>query len=261
MDNIEEVTPSGSDDVTSSQDNATADTQPAETTVSEDDGNVVEAAATNAWENDPRFKGKTADDIYKYAQEAEKLSGQLSQKAELANLFEARGFTPQQIKAQLEQMDYQQQQDRYAQNPLAPLVDEVQSLRAWKESQENEKALSQTKSEIDSFVKDNPGYEAHKSKIEKLALTEGIGFTTRFNPMTGRNETVDVPLDEIARDYFGEARAQGQQDAYNKIDTKIRTQATGTKGAPKRGFTEEDYANMSAAELKALIPMGPKSVA
>jgi len=60
---------------------------------------------------------------------------------------------------------------------------------------------------------------------------------------------------DIANEYFGSARAQGQQDAYKKIDTKIMTQATGASQAPPKGkFTEEDMERMSVAELEAILP-------
>ena len=247
MDNIEpQETPAGSDDVTSSPDNASYDTQTAEPTNSVDDGNEGNAGSSNPWDNDPKFKGKAPEDIYKAYKEAEKLTGQLSQKAEVANLLEARGFTPQQIKAQIEQMDYQQQQQRYAENPLAPVLDKVSALEARIQAQDQEKARASLEREVDAFVKENPGYETSREKILKLATTPGIGF----DPRTAEDIAT---VAEIAREYFGEARAQGQQDAYKKIDTKLMTQATGTKSAPSQKITEADLDNMSTKEIDKLM--------
>ncbi len=59
---------------------------------------------------------------------------------------------------------------------------------------------------------------------------------------------------DIAKEYFGETRAQGQQDAYKKIDQKQKTQATGVLSTPAKKFTEDDMANMTAAEMEAILP-------
>ena len=247
MDNIETEAPIGGEGATSSQDNVNVDTQPADTTNPVSDGNEGEAGqASNPWDNDPKFRGKTSEDIYKAYREIEKSNGQLSQKAEVANLLEARGFTPAQIKAQIEQLDYQAQQERYAQNPLAPLVDEVQQLKAYKAQQEQKEAQAAVKAEIDSYLKTNPAYEAHKAQLEKLALTPGIGF----NPETGE----ETSINDIAAEYFGGARAQGQQDAYKKIETKQNTQATSpSQAAPKGRITLEDLAQLSSKEMEAFL--------
>lgn len=250
MDNLETNTsPSGEAGATASQGQLGAnETQPVETAQPVSDGATMETGnASNPWDNDPKFKGKTPDDIYKAYKEAEKLTGQLSHKAQIANLIEEKyGVTPEQLKAQIDQMDYQQKQAYYAQNPLAPVLDEVQSLKTIVQQQEQEKALNATKAELDSFLKDNPAYEVHKDKIMKLALTDGIGF----NSKTGE----EVPFADIAREYFGEARAQGQQDAYRKIETKVNTQPTGVSSVQKRQLGSEDMKNMSVAELEAILP-------
>jgi hypothetical protein len=249
MDNIEtNETPVGSDGATSSPDNASLDTQTAETPNSVSDGSGADAGQAPApWDNDPKFRGKSPEDIYQAYKSVESLNGQLSQKAEVANLLEARGYSPSQIKAQIEQMDYQAQQERYAQNPLAPLVDEVQQLKAYKAQQEQKEAQATVKAEIESFLKANPAYEAHKVKLSKLALTPGIGF----DPATG----AETPIAEIANDYFGQARAQGQQDAYKKIETKQNTQATSpSQAAPKGKLTLGDLAQLSSKEMEAFLP-------
>lgn len=240
MDNIETTGPVGSDGATFSQDNSAIDTQPTETTDSVSDVDVAEVEqAPTPWDNDPKFKGKSPEDVYKAYQEAQKAIGQVSQKAEIANLIEQKyGMTPEQFKAQIEAQEYQQKQQLYANNPLAPIVDEVQALKFQLAQQEAKAALQEEKAELDKFLKDNPDYEPFKDKILNLGL----------------NLEKDKSYEEIATEYFGNARAQGQQDAYKKIDTKRNTQATGAKSAPQKRFSDEDIENMSAAEYEALIP-------
>lgn len=254
MDNTENVTPVGGEGATSSQDNATVSTQPVETATPVSDGQPAEAGqASLPWDNDPRFKGKAPEDIYKAYTEIEKLNGQLSQKAQLANrISEEYGATPEQVLSQIEQQKLAEKQAYYRENPLAPVLDEVSQLRAIVQQQEREKAEAATTAEIDKFLKENPGYEAHKDKINKLAWIPGIGY----DPKTGE----DKPIADIALEYFGAARAQGQQDAYRKIETKQVTQATSVSQAPPKGKpTLEELRNMSYAERIAVLPHGPNS--
>jgi hypothetical protein len=248
MDNISTETPVGGEGATSSQDNVNVDTQTAEAPVAVSDSQEAEAGqATSPWDNDPKFKGKSPEDIYQAYKEAEKLTGQLSQKAQVANLIEQEyGLTPDKLKAQIEQMKAQERQERYANNPLAPLADEVSELKAKIAQQEQEKAHNAVKTELDSFLKDNQSYEPFKDKIYKLALTPNIGF----NPETGE----EVPFETLAQEYFGAARAQGQQDAYKKIEQKEMTQATGVSSVAKKQFSVDDLRNLSVAELEAILP-------
>lgn len=249
MDNINNETPVGSDGATSSPDTASVDTQPVESPDTVSDGDGVEAGqATSPWDNDPKFKGKGPEDIYKAYKEAEKLTGHLSQKAQVANLIEEKyGLSPEQLKAQIEQMEARDRQARYANNPLAPLADEVAELKATIARQEQEKAHNAVKSELETFVKSNQAFEPFKDKILKLALTPGIGY----DPDTGE----EVPFDTLAQEYFGDARAQGQRDAYKKIETKEMTQATGvSRGAPKSKLTLDDLRKMTVAEQEAVLP-------
>ena len=116
---------------------------------------------------------------------------------------------------------------------------------------ENEKALAAVEKDIDDYVASNEVYAPFKDEIKKLALTEGIGFTSRFNPMTGQNEYVDVPTEEIATKFFGKAISQGQQAAYKKIEVKKNTQTTGAVSTPKK--SAELNPNMSAAEMRAIL--------
>jgi hypothetical protein len=253
MDNIENTSPSGEADVTASQGQLDAtDTQPVEDSSSVDGGTEKEAGqASNPWDNDPKFKGKAPEDIYKAYREIEKSNGQLSQKAQIANLIEEKyGVTPEQLKAQIEQQEYQRKQALYANNPLAPVLDKVQFLEQKVQQQERDKALIEVKGELDGFLKDNPAYEAHKDKLLKLVLTPGIGF----DPETEE----ETPVADLAREYFGEARAQGQQDAYKKIETKQMTQATSvSRGATKSKLTLDEMRGMSASELASILPHSP----
>ena len=254
MDNTENVTPVGGEGATSSQDNATVSTQPVETATPVSDGQPAEAGqAPTPWDNDPRFKGKAPEDIYKAYTEVEKLNGQLSQKAQLANrLSEKYGVSPEQVLSQIEQQEAAEKQALYANNPLAPVLDKVQQLETIVQQQQQEKAEAATNAEVDKFLKENPGFEAHKDKILKLAWTPGIGY----DPKTGE----DVSIADLANEYFGAARAQGQQDAYRKIETKQTTQATSVSQAPPKGKpTLDELKKMTYEERLAVLPHGPTS--
>lgn len=254
MDNTENVTPVGGEGATSSQDNATVSTQPVETATPVSDGQPAEAGqASTPWDNDPRFKGKSPEDIYKAYTESEKVIGQLSQKAQLANkLSEKYGVSPEQVLSQIEQQELQEKQAYYANNPLAPVLDEVNQLKAIIQQNEQEKAQNAVKADLDKFLKASPGFEAHKDKLLKLATTPGIGF----DPKTGD----EVPFEDLANEYFGAARAQGQQDAYRKIETKQMTQATSVSQAPSKGKpTLEELRSMTYAERIAVLPHGPNT--
>lgn len=250
MDNSTQTeAPVGSDGATSSPDNASSGTQPTETTQPVSDGAVETGGqVSQPWDSDPKFKGKSPEDVYKAYKEAEKLTGQLSQKAHIANLIEQKyGVSPETLQEQIEAQEQAEREALYRANPLAPVLDEVNQLKAIVQKQEGEKALAQTKAELDSFLKDNPAYEAHKDKIFKLATTPGIGF----DPNTGE----EVSFEDIAKEYFGAARAQGQQDAYRKIETKEMTQATGvSRQAPKGKLTLDDLRKMTVAEQEAVLP-------
>lgn len=241
MDNLENTDPVEAADVTAAQGESDAETQPAETTeeATNEAETEGEAVASNPWDNDPKFKGKTPEDIYNAYQESQKAIGANSQKAEIANIIQEKyGLTPEQFKAQIEQQDQQVRQSRYKDNPLAPVLDEVSELKQIVQRQEQEKALANEERELDKFIETNPEYKSVRDKILKLGL----------------NLETDKSYEDIARDYFGESRAQGQTDAYKKIETKKMTQATGVQSAPNRKFTAEELDKMSSAELEAILP-------
>jgi len=236
MDNIE-TAPQGDADVTaSSGQSEEVVTQPAETVEGYDEAKTEEAGtSTYPWEEDERFKGKTPDEIYKQIQESEKLKGQLSQKAELANMLEkTTGMNAGQIKDYLANQERQQTLQQVQANPELYNYQEIQNLKG-------QIALQNEEKELDKFLSSDEGkpYASFKDKILKLGL----------------NLEKDKTYAEIAKDYFGESRAQGQQDAYKKIDMKQSTQATATSQVPSRGkLTDEEMDKMSAAELEAILP-------
>lgn len=246
MDTIETQAPVGSDDVTSSPDTATVDTQ-TPTPAQSVDGASADQAGGNASESLLAGKYKTPEELANAYTNLESKLGELGPKAALADeLQEKYGVTPDQLRAQMQALEIQQRQERYANDPLAPLVDEVQSLKQTIQQQQAEKAEIQLKSEVDSFLKGNPEYEAHKEQILKLAQTPGIGYDKATGQDLGS-------IGDIAQEYFGTARAQGQQDAYNKIEVKKNTQATGVASTPQKEFGLEDFSTMSASEMKAVL--------
>lgn len=231
MDTIENETPVGAEGATSSQDTASNDTQPTESTESVSDSNVEEVGKA------PELlagKYKSPQELEKAYKELESKFGEVGQKAELANLLEKNtGMSYQQIKDALAQQEQQRMEQAIQENPGLAAFQEVQQLKS-------QLALQAEEKELDSFLNSDEGkdYAPFKDKILNLGL----------------NLEKDKSYAEIAKDYFGQSRAQGQQDAYKKIDTKIMTQTTGAKSAPQKRFTAEDMANMTSAELAAILP-------
>lgn len=242
MDTIENSEPVGGEGATSSQDTSEqVDTQPEET------AEVVSANETGeSGEAPKKLAGKydSPEDLEHAYKELEGKLGTLGQRAQVADLFEEKyGLTPEQLRQVVEQQELENQRQRYADNPLAPVLDEVASLRQMVQQQEIEKANIAVEQEIDGFLKDNSVYAPFKDQIKNLALTEGIGFDANG----------ERPIEEIANEYFGKAIAQGQNDAYKKIEVKKNTQATGVVSTPNKGITLDDMRNMTAAELEAVL--------
>jgi hypothetical protein len=219
MDTIEQ-SPVGAEGATSSQDTDTTSntqsSQPVEgssETTTESRGEALLAG-----------KYKSPQDLEKAYKELEGKLGDLGQKAKIADVIQERyGVTPQQLQERIEAQEAEAQRQYYANNPLAPVMDEVAQLRQVVERQENEKALIAEERELDGFLKDNPEYQPFRDKILKLGLTS----------------EQDKSYQEIANEWFGQARAQGQQDAYNKIDVKRQSQQTGpsTSKPTKGGYS------------------------
>ena len=243
MDTIETTAePVGSDGATSSPDtSAQVDTQTAEPS------EVVSANEEEEAGKAPELlagKYKSQEELVTAYKELEGKLGTLGQKASVADLIQEKyGLTPDQLRNTIEQQEAEAQRQRYAGNPLAPVLDEVQSLRQIVERQEAEKAEMAVNNEIDGFLQKNEVYAPVKEQLKRLALTEGIGY--------GPNG--ERPIEEIANEYFGKAIASGQQGAYKKIEVKKNTQTTGVVSTPKKGITIDDMKNMSAAEMRAVL--------
>ena len=231
MDTNEQL-PEGGQDVSSSQDTSQDIAQPTE---SEEvvDGNQSDEVG----EAPELLAGKytSPQELEKAYNELQGKLGEQGQKAELVNLLERQtGMNANQIKEALAQQQYAQYQQTVQENPGLAAFQEVQQLKS-------QIALQNEEKELNNFLSSEEGkpYQAFKDKLLNLGL----------------NLEKDKSYDEIARDYFGQAIATGQQSAYKKIDTKKMTQATGvSQAAPKGKLTAEDMDKMSAAELEAILP-------
>ncbi len=229
MDTIEETEPAGGEGATSSQDTSAYDTQSVE---SPDAVSAPEGAEAEQPEVLLAGKYKSPEELEKAYIESQKLHGTLGQKAKVADLIlEKYNMTPDQFQAALEAEEQARMQQQYQENPGAFAVQKVQELEA-------KLALRDEEKELDSFLQKNPEYSSQRDKILKLGL----------------NLEKDKSYEDIAREYFGEARANGQQDAYKKIEVKKMTQVTGTQSTPSKRLTEADFENMTAAEMEAVLP-------
>ncbi len=237
MDTITNDAPVGVEGATSAPDTASNDTQTAEVT----DESVSDAETETKVEEAPLIAGKykSQEELIKAHHELEKKLGEQGQKAELANLLEQQtGMTPQQIKDYLTKQQYEQYQAQIQGNPGMAAYQEVQTLKG-------QLALQNEEKELDKFLSSEEGkpYSPFRDKIFKLGL----------------NLEKDKTYADIAKEYFGESRAQGQQDAYKKIETKKQTQSTGTSSAAQKRFSIDDLRGMTAAEMEAILPHAPRT--
>lgn len=207
--------------------------QPAESTDSVSDGDVEEAETALL-----AGKYKSPEELEKAYKELESKLGKRDETHELAQMLEEQtGMSASQIRDYIAQQKQQQLVQQYRANPELYNAQKIQELEA-------KIALQNEERELDKFLGENPEYAPHKDKILKLGL----------------NLEKDKSYADIAREYFGQARAQGQQDAYKKIETKKNTQATGVSQAPPKGkLTPEDMDRMSAAELEQILPWADTS--
>lgn len=245
MDTIENITePVGGEGATSSQDtSAQVDTQPVETpgVVSANEGTEAGEAPKTLLAG----KFNSPEELEKAYLESQKLHGTLGQKAKVADLLQEKyGVSPEQWAQIIANQEAEEKRQRYADNPLAPVLDEVQELRQIIEKNEQEKAQAVVDKEIDEFLRENEVYAPFKDKIKQLAVTKGIGF----------DESGDRPIKDIADEFFGQAIASGQNGAYKKIETKKMAQLTPSVSTPKKTFTEDDMRGMSLDELRAILP-------
>jgi len=218
--------PVGAEGATSSQDNSGAvETQPAGTdgVVSANESGNEGNAPVYPWENDEKFKGKTPEDIYKSYREMEKT---YSRKAEVANLIEEKfGVAPEDLKQLIEAQEEARLEQEYRTNPAGVALREVENLK-------KQLALQSEEKELDGFLQKNPEYAPFRDKIFKLGLTT----------------EQDKSYEEIADEYFGQARAQGQQDAYRKIEVKKSTQSTSPSQQNPKKFGYGDLKDLPRAE-------------
>lgn len=238
MDTLEQETPVGEAGATASPDTVSDETQPVESADSVSDGQVEETGSAS--ETLLAGKYKSPQELEKAYLEAQKAIGESSRKAELANLLEKQtGMNADQLKEALTRQEQQRMEQAIAENPGLAAYQEVQNLKA-------QLALQNEEKELNDFISSEEGkaYQPFKDKILKLGL----------------NLEKDKSYADIAREYFGEARATGQQDAYKKIETKKMTQATGaSQSAPKSRLAPEDMDKMSADELATVLPWADTS--
>lgn len=232
MDTVENTgVPVGGEGATSSQDTTPqVSTQPVETpnAVSAPEGMeaVTQTEALLAG------KYKSPQELEKAYKELEGKIGSLGQKASVADLIQEKyGISPDQLQNVIAQQEQEKMQAEYEANPGAFAYQEVQSLK-------QQLALQAEEKQLDGFISQNPEYSPFRDKILNLGL---------------RLET-NKSYEDIASEYFGQAIAKGQQDAYKRIETKVNTQATSVSSVPQRQLGVEDYKNMSVAEMEALLP-------
>lgn len=177
-------------------------------------------------------KYSSPQELEKAYLEAQKKISEQGQKAAVADLLQEKyGVSPEQLRATIEAQEQQALYEQMQQNPGLYAAERVQRL-------EQQLALQNEEKELDGFLHKNPEYAPFKDKILNLGL----------------NLERDKTYEEIARDYFGQARATGQQDAYKKIEQKVMQQPTGVTSVPKKQFGLEDMKRMSARELEAILP-------
>lgn len=229
MDNLETNTePVGAEGATSSQDNSSAmETQPAETDQVVSANESAETGSTeNPWDSDPRFKGKTPEEMFNIVQEADKYKGVLSQKAQVLELLERQtGMGADELAQMLQEQEEARLQAEYAANPASYALKEVTELKAQLAYQEEEK-------QVESFIQQNPEYSEFKNEIFNIGL----------------NLEKEKSYEDIAKQYFGKAIAKGQESAYKKIETKKQTQSSGTSTTTNSKLGYEQLKDLPRAE-------------
>lgn len=237
MDNPETYSdPQGAADVTAaSGQSESTETQSAEVSEAPIDGGTAETPAEQSlpWDQDARFKGKTAEDMFKIVQEADKYKGALSQKAKIADMLSAElGLTPDKIAEVISQRQNAQQQQYLQQNPLAAFQQELSEVK-------HQLIIEKEDGKLDQFLQAKPEFSEFRDEIRNL----------------GYSVERDKGWDQIADKYFGRAIVKGQESAYKKIDTKTKTQAAGvSRGEPKTTFSIDELKNMSASEMEKVLP-------
>lgn len=219
--------PVGSDGATSSPDTSSSETQTVEPTDAVSDGQEGEAAQNELLAG----KYKSQEDLVNAYKELEGKLGTLGQRAKVADIIQEKyGMTPEQFEETIEAEEQTRIQQAIQENPGLAAYQEVQKLQ-------QQLAYKEEEGKLNTFLAENPAYVPFKDKLFNLYL----------------NVEKDKELSEIANDYFGQAIAKGQQDAYKKIEVKKNTQTTGVVSTPKKGITLEDMEGMTAAEMRAVL--------
>ena len=229
-----ELPPAEASDVNAPEDTGTDIAQPEET---------GEASAA-----EPEESGEEASALlagkYKSPEELEKaykeLEGKLGQRDETLGLVKdlerTTGMNAFQIKQALAQQEQAKLEQQYQDNPVPYLAQEVMQLR-------QERLIEKQEQELNNFLNSDEGKPYQDLRNEIL---EDKQYNPRFQ---------NLPFADIARERYGKVRAQGQQDAYRKIETKRMTQATNaSQAAPKSRVTLEDLDKMTVAEMEAVLP-------
>lgn len=247
MDNLEtgvSSDPQEAADVTaaSGQSDENIETQATEESASTDVATEtpVETKNTHPWATDERFKDKTPEQMYEIVQEADRYKGALSQKAKVADaLSQQFGLTPERMAEIVQERAEAARRKQIESNPVGAVYDELQQVKQQLAERDQQAEIREADMELDKYLTENPSFAQFREQGRKL------GFTV------DRDKT----WDQIFNSYFGQAIVAGQENAYNKIDIKQKTQATGvSRGEVKTSLTTEDLQKMTVAELKAVLP-------
>ena len=231
MDNLEQDPSAASDQSAQGQSEVETQSQVDDNTQGQGDAST-EAGAVNPWDSDHRFKGKSAEEVWRSYNELQHKLGSRNQESEvLKTLQDATGMTPQEMKQFIENRKQEQVQAQIQANPLAYVAEEVQQLKSQIAYQEEVKQL-------DAFIAQNPTMTPFRDKLLRL----------------GMQLETDKSYEQIAQEYFAPAMSQGQQSAYTKMEQKNNTNITQAGGTSRKPITEEDMRNMSVAELEAILP-------
>lgn len=232
MDTIETAEPIGAEGATSSQDTSVVDAQ----TVESEDGSAPDSSETVDAEKLYAGKYKSAEELEKAYLEAQSLVGKASQKANLVNqLEETTGLSSEQIADYISRQKQERVQQQVQANPGMYAYQELQELK-------QQMALKEEERTLDSFLSSPEGqaYKTHRDKIFEAAM-----YLPSYQ---GKS------YPEIASELFGAARAQGQKDAYQKIEGKIQSRPTGvSQASPKHKPTVEEMMSMSSEELRNIL--------
>lgn len=192
---------------------------------------------TPTWASDPRFAGKTPEDVYKSYRELETKLGNhkaIEEKAQLADLLQERlGITASEVQeyiAEQEKEESANRQREIEENPGAAAYREVEALK-------DRLAIEQEKANLNSFIGAHPELAPLKAQLFKLALT------------AERNSSLSY--EGIYEKYYGEAMKIAGSEAYRKIGEKQQMASTTPSSADVQKPKLED---LSVAEMEKILP-------